>query len=319
MTTTPRQAFTPRQIRTLNDLLAIGAPRPYSPVDLADRLEAFILEGTGEALARWTEKSLWLTKSTMFTALRCEGQLIADASTPRTALHPATVVGVVAHRAIQLMFTHPGRSVGDNVREALIGAREADAKITRWWDEASIATQSDVLSQAASRVTTFADDWPPLEQTWSPRFEEPISARVGRLTLSSRADLVLGRPRADLRQTLLLVDLKSGNLNDEHEQEAQFYALVATLRHRVAPWRSLVYSLASGDYTQPDVTEETLFTIAGQVVLAVNNMVDALTEARPAQLNPGDSCRWCPASATCSVSAFRPETTDVTLHALTTS
>jgi hypothetical protein len=303
---TTRRALTPRQIRTLNELLAIGAPRPFSPPGLAERLESRIKDGTAEALGRWTEKSLWVTKSGLFTALRCEGQLIADASTPRTTLHPATVVGVVAHRAIQLTYTHPGRSIAENVREALVGAQTADAKLARWWDEANVATQSDVLAQAASRVTTFADDWPPLEEAWSPRFEEPISARVGRLTLSSRADLVLGRPRADLRQTLLLVDLKSGNLNDEHVDEAQFYALVATLRHGVAPWRSLVYSLASGEYTEPDVTEGSLLGIAEKVVTAVNAMVDSMTETRLPLLNPGEHCRWCPARETCSVSAVLP-------------
>jgi hypothetical protein len=305
--TRTRQALTPRQIRTLNELLALGGERPYTPADLADRLEEHLIKGTEDSLRRWTEKSLWLTKSTLFTALRCEGQLVADASTPRTTLHPATVVGVLAHRAIQLSYTHPGRSVADNVREALAGARDADPKLGQWWDTANVATQSDVLTQTASRVTTFSDDWPPLEEVWSPRFEDPISARIGRLTLSSRADLVLGRPRADLRQTLLLVDLKSGNLNEDHADEAQFYALVATLRHRVAPWRSVVYSLASGDYTEPDVTEASLFAIADKVVTAVNNMVDALTETRPAALNPGEHCRWCPARDLCPVSAVQRE------------
>lgn len=297
-----RRALTPRQIRTLNDLLAIGASRPFSSADLADRLEEHLRSGTQDTLARWTEKNLWVTKSALFTALRCEGQLLADAATPRTGLHPATVVGVVAHRAIQLMYTHPGRSISENVREALVGSQASDAKLASWWEEATLATQSDVLTQAASRVTTFADDWPPLEEAWSPRFEDPISARVGRVTLSSRADLVLGRPRADLRQTLLLVDLKSGNLGDDHHDEAQFYALVATLRHRVAPWRSLVYSLASGDYTDPEVTESTLFAIADKVILGVRSMVDTLTETRLPQLMAGDHCRWCPLKDTCSAS-----------------
>lgn len=299
-----RRSLTPRQIRTLNDLLAIGAERPFCPPDLADRLEKHLLGGTAEPIQRWTEKNLWLTKSTLFTALRCEGQLVADASTPRTSLHPATVVGVVAHRAIQLSFTHPGNSIADNVRQALIGAQAADVKLARWWEDATVSAQSDVLTQATSRVTTFCDDWPPLEAAWSPRFEEPVSARVGRLTLSSRADLVLGRPRADLRQTLLLVDLKSGNLNDEHLSEAQFYALIATLRHRVAPWRSTVYSLASGDFTSPDVDEDSLFAVADKVVSGVKAMVDTLTEARAVQLSPGEHCRWCPVRETCTAAAL---------------
>lgn len=294
-----RKALTPRQIRTLNEVLAIGAARPHCPEDLADRLEQHLRAGTQEAMATWTQRSLYLTKNMLFTALRCEGQFIADLNRPRTGLHPATVVGIIAHRAIQLNHTHPGRTVAENVRESLAGARGADSKLDLWWEESALAVQSDVLAQAVSRVTTFMDDWPPLEESWSPRFEEPLAAKVGALTLSSRADLIIGRPRADLRQTLLLVDLKSGNLKDDHYDEAMFYALVATLRHRVAPWRSLVYSLASGEYTTPDVTVDSLMHTADQVIKGTKGLIETMTEQRAAELLPGDHCRWCVLSNTC--------------------
>jgi len=305
----PRRALTPRQIRTLNELLAIGAERPFCAPDLADRLEAHILAGTSQAVTAWTERSLYLTKSQLFTALRCEGQLLSEAATNKTpGLHQATVVGVAAHRAIQLAHTHPGKPVMDYVREALAGARAVDEKVDRWWAEATSAQQSDVLSQTHSRVTAFMDDWPPLEEAWSPRFEEPLVAKIGKLTLSSRADLIIGRPRADLRQTLLLTDLKSGALRDGHEDEAMFYALVATLRHRVAPWRSTIYSLAEGEYTDPDVTEERLFDIANKVIKGTNSIVETLTESRLPVLLPGDHCRWCPILTSCASSAAKTET-----------
>jgi hypothetical protein len=305
---TIKRALTPRQIKTLNELLAIGVERPFCSPELADRLESYILAGTFEAVSAWTERSLYLTKSQLFTALRCEGQLLSDASNVKApGLHQATVVGVVAHRAIQLAHTHPGKPVMDYVREALAGARSVDEKIERWWAEASSGQQSDVLSQTHSRVTAFMDDWPPLEEAWSPRFEEPLVAKIGKLTLSSRADLIIGRPRADLRQTLLLVDLKSGALRDGHEDEAMFYALVATLRHRVAPWRSTIYSLAEGSYTEPDVTEERLFAIADKVIEATKSIVETLTESRLPNLLAGDHCRWCPIQALCPASAFKAE------------
>ena len=318
MANTPaRRALTPRQIRTLNELLAIGADRPFMVADLPDRLEKHILAGTSESIAAWTERSLYLTKSQMFTALQCEGQLLADASTTKTpGLHPATVVGIAAHRAIQLAHTHPGRSVMDYVREAIAGARSLDEKLDRWWSDATSAQQSDVLAQTHSRVTAFMDDWPPLEEAWSPRFEEPLVGKVGKLTLSSRADLIIGRPRADLRQTLLLTDLKSGALRDGHDDEAMFYALIATLRFRVAPWRSTIYSLAEGSYTDPDVTEERLFAIADKVILATRNIVETLTESRLPVLSPGDQCRWCPVQSTCASSKFRVEQTSILLDDL---
>jgi hypothetical protein len=311
-TPSARRALTPRQIKTLNQLLAIGAERPYMPVDLPDRLEAHILAGTADVVSSWTERSLYLTKSQLFTALRCEGQLLADASGSRSSSpHPATVVGIVSHRAIQLSHTHPGWVVIDYVRDALTGARATDANLDLWWNEISTAQQSDIISQAHSRVTSFLDDWPPLEESWSPRFEEPLVAKVGKLTLSCRADLVIGRPRADLRQTLLLTDLKSSGLRENHVDEAHFYALVATLRHRVAPWRSTVYSLAEGDYTDPDIDEERLFGIADKVISATQSIVQTLTETRLPVLNGGDHCRWCPVRDVCSASTVKESNLDV--------
>jgi hypothetical protein len=296
--------MTPRQIRTLNDLLAIGGERPFCKPDLADRLENHIIAGTSDAIASWTEKSLWLSKSQLFTALNCEGQLLADAATQKlSAFHPATVIGQIAHRAIQLAHTHSGRPIMEYIREALIGLRAIDEKLDLWWMESLVAQQSDILAQSHSRVTSFLDDWPPLEEAWSPRFEEPIVAKVGRLTLSTRADLVLGRPRADLRQSLLLVDFKSSGLREGQYDEASLYALVATLRHKVAPWRSTIYSLAEGDYTDPEVDEIRLFEIADKVIKGTNSIVQTLTESRPPILQGGEHCRWCPLNKTCSSSS----------------
>jgi hypothetical protein len=65
------------------------------------------------------------------------------------------------------------------------------------------------------------------------------------------------------------------------------------------PWRSTVYSLASGDWTDPDISIDDQIKTADSVIGAVNSIVDTLTESRPAALTPGDHCRWCPARTTC--------------------
>jgi hypothetical protein len=302
---TPAQKpLTPRQLRTLDGLIAIGLQRPTCPSGLARDLEQRLLDGTAEAVAAWTGRSLYVTKSQVLTTLRCEGQLAADAATPRTGMSAAVAVGQIAHRAVQLTHTHPGKPLEEYVRQAVIGARTADQGLDEWWATAGASAQSDMLMQVTSRVVNFIDDWPALNPGWSPRFEEPIAAKVGRLTLSCRADLVLGRPRADLKQTLLIVDLKTGALKDEHRVEAMFYALVATLRYGVAPWRSTIYSLASGEWTEGDVTAEEMYATADLVADAVRRSVAVLTEARPPLLSPGDHCRWCPVKNTCPSSSL---------------
>jgi len=292
--------LTPRQVRTLDELLAIGAERPAADPDLLGEVTARVDALVGPALERWTERSLYLTKGQYLSARRCEGELLANAQQPRSGMSSAAVAGTIAHRAVQLSYTHPFRPVSEYVRQSVVGARSADTELDAWWAKLPLAEQSDLLMQITSKVTNFLDDFPPLDPSWSPRFEEPMVAKVGRLTLASRADLLIGRPRGDLRQTMLLIDLKSGDIKEEHEEEAQFYALVATLRHGVPPWRSLVYSLASGEYTRPEVTSETLIEAAERVGNAVVAMVDVLTERRTPDLRPGKHCRWCPARGTCA-------------------
>jgi hypothetical protein len=260
-----------------------------------------IKEGTSEALARWTERSLWIGKSQISTVRRCEGQTLAEATAPRRmGLHPSTAVGIVSHRAIQIAHTHPGLPIKAYVDEAVAGARNETA-FGEFWEQAGLSGQSDLLTTSISKVAAFLDSWPLLSPAWTPRFEESIQARLGKLTLSTRVDLVIGRPRSNGQQTMLLCDLKSGAIADYHQDEASFYALVATLRNGVPPWRSVVYSLASGEYTDPDVTPARLLDTAAVVVDAVVRYVDVLTEAREPVLTPERYCLWCPAKDTCPV------------------
>lgn len=297
-------AMTPTQQETFTDLLAVGGERPYAPPTLVDDLRARLEEGTGAALERWTERSLWLSKGQLFNALRCEGQFRAERETPRTAgKHPATATGDVTHRALQLAYTHPNRPVAEYVRHAVAALRGADRDFDAFFTGADVATQSDVAMQATSRVTAFLDSWPVLQDAWAPRFEEPIQAKVGALTLSSRVDLLLGRPRTTGQQTMFIADWKSGSLRDEHADEAMFYALVATLRYGIPPFRSTVYSLASGTFTDPDVTPDRLWAAAEQVVAGVNSIVDVLTDRREPELTAGGHCAYCPLRDACAAFA----------------
>jgi len=205
----------------------------------------------------------------------------------------------VAHRAIQICYTHTQQTPDAAVRSALSAVCASDPAAQSWWDEASSAEQSDLLVSATSTLTNFLDDFPPLDPAWTPRFEEPISARVGRLRFSVRADLALGRPRGDARQTMLLVDFKSGSLSETHEHEAMFYALISTLRYGVPPWRSVVFSLADGAFTPPDVSEERLIATADMVSSAATRQVALMMEETEAALTPGSHCRFCPSRLSC--------------------
>lgn len=290
--------LTPAQQRTFDGLLAVGLPRPYAADGLADRLTERLRPAVATVASGWTEPRLFATKGLLATVRRCEGQSVADADRPQGGTVPLpTAVGIAAHRAIQMAHTHPGRPVGHYV-DAVLAAGD-DSGLSRTVAEADDLTVSDLRTRAVERVAAFLDSWPPLDERWTPRFEGALQARIGPLTLAARPDLTLGRPRSDGRQTMFIVDLKTGSLHDSHADEAAFYALTATLRFGVPPFRSTVYSLASGEHTDADVDEASLLSAADWTADAVIRLVEVRTGVRAAALTPGRHCSWCPAATVC--------------------
>jgi PD-(D/E)XK nuclease superfamily len=287
------------QRRTFDELLAVGFPRPVASPALAGVLRERIAGGLDGYLQRWTETRFFLSKSQLSSALRCPGLPVAEAAEiGHRRLHPATAIGIVTHRAVQLAHTHPDHVIGWYVKQSIASSRDESA-FADFWDTAAPGTQSDVTVQAVSRTTAFMDTFPPLDPAWVWRFEESMQARIGHLVMAARPDLVLGRPHPDYRQTMFLCDLKTGSLQEHHQREAAFYALVSTLRHGVPPFRSVVLSLSSGEWTDPDIDEGVLLQAADDVIEATRRLIDGLTEAPPLTLTPGPHCRWCPARDTC--------------------
>jgi hypothetical protein len=291
----------PAQLRVFTDLLAVSADRPHAPTGLVDTIRARLTERTADALSQWPERTLWFGKSQVSAMGRCEGMVVAEASAPRSRRLPVpTAIGIVAHRAIQLAHTHGGdsRPAADIVDAALQGALSEDG-FADFWRSAAEFEQSDVITGAVSTTIGFLDAFPPLDVRWSPRFEESMQAKVGRLTLAVRPDLVLGRQRDDMRQTMFLCDVKTADLRDDHLLEARFYALVATLRHSCPPFRSTVYSISSGEWTDPDITPEVLLETADVVADRAVAHVELMGGHRPPVLTPDRWCAWCAARSTC--------------------
>lgn len=293
--------LTPKQTSTLNQILRLGGDRGSSKEGLAAELKLYIANLTENKLVKFPEKSVYFTKSDYMAIQRCETQYIVNkenyvkSSTPQIP----TIVGQLSHKAVQMSYTHPNKSADHYVRNSILGLRASDANFDEFMSTCGEYIQSDIIAQTISKVTNFMDDWPRLDPSWGTRFEEPLSCKIGKLTLSGRADFIIGRPRTDSKRTLLIVDLKTGNVKDEHREEALFYALVATLRYEIMPWRSIIYSLASGEYTQLDFTEEDLFEAATKVSLSVNNYVEIMSEQRDKNYSYGDHCNYCPIKLTC--------------------
>ena len=282
-----------------DNLLAVGGRRPVARESLSDDLQGYIHAGTSKALNAWREPSLFLGKSALSSIRKCEGLVLADAGHKRAfSLPMPTAVGIVTHRAIQMSHTHSDRTPEELVKMAIAGSMSEEAFAT-FVNEASDWTRSELHSESVNKTVAFLDTFPKLDKAWTPRFEVSFGARIGSLSMSGRPDLTLGRPKADGSQSMFLCDFKTGAVREDHYLEAQFYALLATLRNGVPPFRSCVFSLADGEWTSPDVTEESLFLVAEAVVDAVTRRVEVLTELREPSYSPGMHCRWCLAASTC--------------------
>lgn len=294
-------AVPPSARRVFDDLLAIGMTRPVAGAGTVTRVRAAFDDAVTHVSSVWPETTMRVSKSALAAVTKCEGNAVATrtSSTGAFVLPLPMAVGQVTHKAVQMSWTHPGRDVGVYVREAITGAMQDSDDFAGLWANAPMATQSDIIAAATVRTTAFVDSFPPLLDQWAPRFEEPIVARVGPIVLTGRPDLIVGRPRDGARRTMLLCDFKSSDLNPSHEQEALFYAVVATLRYDVMPWRSTVLSLASGLWTPPDFTDEELVAGAVDIAERINALCDVWTQQRAPLLTGGVWCRWCPAKATC--------------------
>lgn len=292
--------YTAAQQRLIERLLDRPAPAPLDQAVL-ERIEKRLFEATAADLCRWGRSRLYVTKHRLTTLERCEGLLVAEASQPFGGVSPQAAVGLLAHQAIQLAHTHPGRSVADDVTASAQALVASDEAFAEFWQQTGPVNQSNVQMQAVSFTTTFLDTFPPLSGTFSARFEEAMQAPVGRLVLSARPDLVLGRAS----DGLLLIDLKTGGLRDEHAGEAAFYALVAALRYRILPAGSTVYSLASGEWSDPSVTVEMLEATAEKVADAAVASVKLLADEAAPTLTPGPWCRYCPLRQSCPQSSYR--------------
>ena len=293
------------QKRIFEELLNVAGERPTASANIGEILRDRIDAGTRAAVGAWPETTFFLSKSLHSGLGNCEGQVLADyqqreQSRDRKLPLPAAV-GIVAHRAIQISHTHADEAFSPDqlARLALEGSLEEEG-FNAFWSQAAANTQSDVLTRAVSATLGFLDTFPPLANAWAPRFEESVSAKAGGVRLAARMDLVLGRPKPDGRQTMLLADIKTSDIRENHFDEAMFYALIASIRHGVPPYRSTVISVSSGEWTDPDVTTDRMLSVADDVVERVNAGVAVLTEQRSPKLSPSFACSWCSARSTCS-------------------
>lgn len=282
----------------LNRLLELGAERPVARAGLVPELWQRLEEGTAPLVAQLPDTRLRLSKSSLLAWLRCPAQ----AAVPPRRERPSVpmIAGTITHRAIQSMNTHQGLCVDEYVTAAIDRVRAERRDVDELLYDLSVVELSDLTSRVSGQVEAWRHDWPRLDPRWRPQWELSLGVEIGGLRLVGRPDLCIGSPRATGLQTMAVIDLKAGLLNESHNVEAEYHALLMALRWGVPPFVSVCYSAATGSWTTPArVDEDMLWRAVGHVTAAVTGMVETSIGTRPVQFNPGPWCGWCPLAASC--------------------
>lgn len=284
------------QARVRSELLSWTDPRPPVDVGLAARLRASLHAGLAK-VAVPDGQQLFLGK-TALASLVCDGRYLDLGEQPFRWSAPM-LRGTLAHKAIETDW-RTGRSssaeacvewawtelaqVNGSMAEALNDLDEMGGRVLR--SEA----EQDVLDMRAA--------WPVMPTSVEVRFEPALrlTSADGRIAIQGRPDLVLGRLDPDVSRMLVL-DFKTGMPRPDTElQEARLYALLATLRYGVAPFRWGVYNVPEGSWVTEDLDEEALRSAVRRVVdgalraaeLSFGNVGEA-----DQSLVAGPWCNWC--------------------------
>lgn len=304
-------ALTAVQERTLVDLMGSRLERPVFRRGLRDDLLAELERRVGPALERLpTDRSLWVTKARLTDLhLRCEGLFVANELEEGDFIYSVRLaVGNVVHRAIEAGVSARDRSEAELVEAAIRHLRRDDPRFDAFVSALDVIDRSDLEAEAIRQVLLFRATFPPIQRSWTPAVELPLKTEIlgGRVVLYARPDLCLGSedPEEPGRARRLIVELKTGVERPEHDEDLRFYALAATLRLGVPPFRVATLLLEGGTWRLQEVSEDLLLAGVRRVADACFRAAAVLGGDEPS-LRPGPWCAWCPRAQTCPASSAR--------------
>ena len=302
---------TPAQQQAWTHLLAADdarSTRPPTDPQLARRLRDHVRSRLRTALQTVpAAETIWLSK-TALRALVCDGRYLDHREQP-FSWSVASVAGQLAHAAIAVDLAGGRQRPVDVVADhawAQIVARNSSAGA---FVGALPGVDADALrAETIRRCLAFRDCFPHLPSWMHARTEVPLTWRLSaQVIVKGVPDLVVGRPDPE-RRLLQLIELKTGARRDGHRDDVALYALLATVKYGVAPFRVATYYLDEADWDAADVTAPLLDAAAARLIAQVTRAI-TLTVAPPARenlmLRRTASCNWCGRASTCPLTADR--------------
>jgi hypothetical protein len=307
------------QERLVDELLAWGSPRPLVPDGLVERLLVRLTRGVGDWLdarasgSPGTSRPLLMTK-TRLTRLACDGLQ----REPVPYVHTwANARGTLTHAAIELdvdgLRQRPGQEVAEQAWQRLATDRAGDpASLAAWLNARDAGERALLIEESTALLDGFREVWPDLgDRVVRVHTELRLVAHLGgrAIRLQGVPDLVVTSRRRDDRARTLVVDLKTGMPRGQQDRdELRFYALLATLRDGIPPFRWATLYVTEGRIEHEDLSEPVLAVAAERVADA---LIQAARIARVEQgseveqLAAGAWCGRCRREPTCPVAAAR--------------
>jgi len=274
------------------------APDPALVAAARSHLEA--------AAAAWAEAVpagvvVRVTKDAVASVRRCEARHVAELA-GRQDGNGQVVPAMVRGRLVDALFRQVatiGWVSDDPVADALAGCaaegEPEDGSLGALAELEQLQVRAEVTAASGALVAA----WPPLPAGAGLRTQERVLVPLagGRVVLSGRPDLTIGRPTRR-RAGVLVVEAKSGRFRPAHLEELRFYALLETLRWGVAPFRAVVWSLGDGRLEAIDVDANLVWSETLRVADAITRLTRLAAEEAPRpSANP--LCPSCPLLAGC--------------------
>lgn len=278
----------------------LGLPPGWEPLpsSVVTSIEEQLLDLLTPIKGRFTaDNPLRVNKHQLATVHGCEKFHMLQREAP-FAWNINTVRGTIAHKAIELMLNWNGQVVPQTIVDAAITSVAENPRESASDFISSLPSHelAELRGAVVSAVTTFIECFPPIKPAWRPIVEYSASYSMfdQSVIFTSRMDLVLGAPGRKV-----IIDLKTGRLSQTHRDDLRFYALIETLRSRMAPRQVGSYSLDAARLDNEDVSEGLLQAAVRRAAQGTLLIADLVLKTREPELRAGVQCRWCPLNDSC--------------------
>jgi hypothetical protein len=255
--------------------------------ELRDELEG-ALAPLADAFTR--EKPLWVSKHKIATIHQCEAHHAHSLAEDFT-WSPQNARGTIAHRAIEIMVNSQGEPPPGWLVDETLGRLVDDASsLGAYVAGLGEFERAELRGIVVDHVSAFQECFPPIKSTWTPRTESKVAVYVadGRIVLSGKVDLTLGRPGKKV-----IIDLKTGRPSTVHREDLRFYALLETIRMGLPPRKVASYYLDAARPHAEDVTEGSLRAALRRTVDGVMRIYAVTVGGQEPTRTAGAQCRWC--------------------------